>query len=376
MSKPAHTPVKIMMTGGHITPAVATIEELRAQYPSWEIVFVGRKIALEGYLTHSEEYRLIHDLGLQFLPITTGRLKREGGVGALMGLMKIPVGIFQAAWYMSWHRPSLVVSFGGYIALPVALAAWAWRIPVVTHEQTTRPGLANRIIARVATKVCVSFSDTAQFSGNKNIVVTGLPVRRMVTSPQKNSPFPIDSTKPLLFIVGGSTGSTSINEVIFRALPELLTRFNIVHQVGRVSERRAGDVRDSLPEALSGRYTVVPYVSTEAYSYLLNKAALIVGRSGANTVTEIAICGKNAIFVPLPWSGANEQYYNAKVLEDAGSATILEQKYLSRESLVRAVTTMMEEMPQRRRKAKAYESRIPHDGAKRLVSVIATVLSV
>ncbi len=377
MNKHVRQSIKIMMTGGHITPALAVIEELRAQYPDWEIVFVGRKTALEGYATHSEEYRLISSLGLPFLPITAGRLKREGGMGAVLALLKLPVGVFQAAGYIMRQKPAIIVSFGGYIALPVVLVAWVCRIPIVTHEQTTRPGLANRIIARMATTLCVSFPDTVtQFPGYTNLVVTGLPIRRSVFSVPKSSPFPWDPKFPLLFIVGGSTGSTSINDVVFQVLPALLSRYTVIHQVGRISEHRAKDVREGLDASVRDRYQPVPYLTTDAYSFLLHKSAMIVGRSGANTVTEIAITAKTALFIPLPWAGGNEQYYNAKVLQDAGSAMILEQKHLSADTLVSHIHAMMEALPERSRKAKAFAARIGHDGAKRFVSVIADTLSV
>ncbi len=377
MSKTPHQPIRLMMTGGHITPAIATIEEVHAQHPDWEIVFIGRKTALEGYATHSEEYRLIRGLGLKFLPISTGRLKREGGVSAVIALLKLPVGIVQAAWYIAWQKPSIIVSFGGYIALPVVLVAWVYRIPIVTHEQTTRPGLANRIIARIATKICVSFPDTVtQFPSHTNLVVTGLPVRQSVFSVPKSSPFTLDPTFPLLFIVGGSTGSTSMNDVVFQALPALLSRYTVVHQVGRISENSAKEVQEGLDGSVRDRYLPLPYIATDAYSFLLHKAAMIIGRSGANTVTEIAIAAKTAIFIPLPWSGGHEQYYNAKILQDAGSALILEQKHVSADSLVMHVHAMMEALPERSRKAKAFAVRIGHDGAKRFVAVIADILSV
>lgn len=364
------------MTGGHITPAVATIEELRARHPSWEIVFVGRKTALEGYITHSEEYRIIPGLGLKFLPITAGRLKREGGLGAVFSLMKFPVGVFQAVWYLARQQPALVVSFGGYIALPVVLASRLWRIPVVTHEQTMRPGLANRIISRLATAICVSFPEAAtRFDTRANIVVTGLPVRKSVLHPPKGAPFSLDAKAPLLFIVGGSTGSTSVNDVVFKSLPILLSQYTVVHQVGRVSGGAAKRIQDMLEPSLRSRYHAMPYLSTESYSYLVNKATIVIGRSGANTVTEIAVLGKVAIFIPLPWSANQEQYHNAMILKDAGSALVLEQRNFTPESLIKDIYTVMNNLPAMRRKAKAYAAHIPQDGAQRFVKVIADTLS-
>ncbi len=368
--------IKILMTGGHITPALATIEEIQNLFPAWTIVFAGRKIALEGQDTHSEEYRLITGMGIKFISITAGRLKREGGLAAVTAFFKIPVGCIQALWHIYREKPSVVVSFGGYVGLPVVLAAWVTGIPTVTHEQTTRPGLANRMIARVTTKLCVTFPDTVSgFPRKADVTVTGLPIRKEVLHPPKKSPFALDTSLPLLFIVGGNTGSTSINDVVFRALPQLVTTFTVVHQVGRISVARADDMKKELDVSVRARYIPVPFVSTDAYSYLLHHASVIAGRSGANTVTEVAVSGKVALFIPLPWAAGNEQYYNAKILEAAGSALILEQQHFNESSLVRNIRTLTDELPERTKKATLFAKTIPHDGAARFVRVISDVLN-
>lgn len=373
-TKPSH--IKILMTGGHITPALATIEEIQGRFPSWTVVFAGRKTALEGQDTHSEEYRLVSGMGIKFIPVTAGRLKREGGLAAVSAFLKIPVGCIQAMWFIYREKPSAVVSFGGYVGLPVVLAAWLMRIPVVTHEQTTRPGLANRIIARMATKLCVTFPDTVSgFPRSADVTVTGLPIRKEVLHPPKKPPVALDSSLPLLFIVGGNTGSTSINDVVFRALPQLVTQFMVVHQVGRISVARADEMKKELDSSVRARYIPVPFVSTDAYSYLLHHAAVIAGRSGANTVTEVAISGKVALFIPLPWAAGNEQYYNAKVLETAGTALILEQQHFNESSFLRNIHTLISEMAQRTKKATLFAKTIPHDGAARFVDVISDVLN-
>ncbi len=365
------------MTGGHITPAMATIEELRHTYPSWEIVFVGRKKALEGHATLSEEYRIISDLGIPFFSISAGRLKREGGAAAALSMLKIPLGFFQSAWYILQERPSVVVSFGGYVALPVVVCAWIWRIPVVTHEQTTRPGLANRIISRFATKICVSFEETMNsFPRASDTVLTGLPVRKSMLYPPKTSSFALETTRPLISIVGGSTGSTSINNVVFEVIRTLIKEYSVVHQVGRISLEKALNIKRAIPKALQDRYMPVAYLSTDEYSYLLGKSALVIGRAGANTVVELALRQKVAILIPLPWAGNNEQYHNAQVLRDAGSAIIVEQKNLSHASLLHAIETIMDALPEYSRRAKELAPLLPSDGAKRLVAVVSGVLHI
>jgi UDP-N-acetylglucosamine--N-acetylmuramyl-(pentapeptide) pyrophosphoryl-undecaprenol N-acetylglucosamine transferase len=367
--------VHILMTGGHITPAIATIEELRARFPDWHIVFVGRRKAIEGQRSVAEEQRLIEGMGLRFVPLVTGRLKREGGIGTLFSLLKFPVGLVQSAMIVARERPTIIVSFGGYVALPVVCVAWVFRIPVVTHEQTTRPGLANRIISRFASRVCVSFPESSHELGVAGKVeITGLPMRHGVLVAPKNNPFSVVPSLPLLLFLGGSTGSVSINEKVFAALPHLLSRFTIIHQVGRISEQLAQKAKASLPSNLQKHYLPYPYLSTEEYSYALHHASLIIGRSGANTVTEIAIVGKVAVCIPLPWAANNEQYHNAKFLEHGGSAIILVQKDLTPRTLEDAIDRMMSELPERTSKAKALAKRIPKDGAKRFVDVISQVL--
>ncbi len=364
-------PVTVMMTGGHITPAHALIEAMREAHPDWHIVFVGRRVALEGSGIVSEEERIIRDLHIPFLALTTGRFKREATVGALVSFLKVPVGLVQSFLYLGVHRPSIVVSFGGYVALPLVIAAWILRIPSVTHEQTMRPGLANRIIARCARAVCVNFPEAARhFSSRARIYVTGLPVRRDVLVPPSRAVFPLLSSLPLLFIVGGSTGSVSVNDVVFAALFDLIRTFQVVHQVGRLSMARAQSVHATLPEAMRKRYVPVPYVTSETYSYLLHKATILVGRAGANTVTEAGLLGKVALFVPLPWAGNNEQHHNANVLKNAGSSLIIDQKHLTPETLLQGLERLMRELPERRQKAKTFSSTLPHDGAEKMLEVI------
>lgn len=362
--------VRIMMTGGHITPAIATIHEIRHRFPDWKIVFVGRKFALEGTRVISEEYHMIKDMDIRFIPIIAGRLKREGGVRTLMALLKVPIGCIQAFIFVLREKPDMIVSFGGYVALPIAISATLLRVPVITHEQTSRPGLANRIIASIATKVCVTFPDTAHvFSKKKNTVVTGLPVRNDILTPPHEPPFVFDPMLPILFIVGGSTGSVSINKTVFACLPELLRSYVVIHQVGKFSSAQSEEIARALPQDVRARYIPRSYLSSQEYSWALYNATLIVGRSGANTVVEIALAGAVAICIPLPWSANNEQFHNAQLLEAYGSV-ILPQKKLSPKMLISTIAQRMSHMAEYKAEAKHARNILPSDGARRFVDVI------
>ncbi|MBP9814466.1 UDP-N-acetylglucosamine--N-acetylmuramyl-(pentapeptide) pyrophosphoryl-undecaprenol N-acetylglucosamine transferase [Candidatus Woesebacteria bacterium] len=364
----------VLITGGHITPALATIEALRSRYPDWRIIFVGRKTSIEGSRVHSEEYTMVNALSIPFISLVAGRIKRDGSLWTLWSLVKIPIGFIQAFVILLMHKPTMVLSFGGYIAVPIVVAAWCLRIPIVTHEQTTHVGLANRLISRLATRTCVSFPNTAGLLG-KNVTVTGLPMRRKVFVASAKAPFRVPSDKPMIFVTGGSTGSVSVNKIVFLALDTLLASYTVVHQVGRISLEQATQVKNALPKDLQERYISVPYLDEQSYTWVLDHAALVVGRSGANTVMELAARGAIALFVPLPWASGNEQYTNAKYMETAGSAQVIQQRNLTRDVLISTINRMISNAKNMKLAAEKFTSSVPRDGADKLVDVVVEVLT-
>ena len=372
MTRQDHKKVSIMVTGGHLTPAVATMEEIQKSHPDWSLVFVGRSTALEGTGTKSEEEDVIRAMSVPFVSIVAGRLRRDFGWNTLRSLLKVPVGFIEACVIIAKHRPTLVLSFGGYVALPICCAAFLFRIPVVTHEQTMRPGLANRIIARIAKAIAVSFAEAKPYLMplGRRVEVTGLPVRRSVLSAPKKTELPVSHKRPVLFIAGGSTGSVSINALVFPVLPELLAEYTVIHQVGKVSYEEAERIRRNLPVAVRGEYLPFAYLSGTQFRDALYGCSLFIGRSGANTVTEIAMAGIPAIWIPLPWAAANEQWHNAKFLEDKGTSVIWEQRRLTPNELVLAVRSMMESLSEYRKSALSLAGEIPRNGAERLVRLV------
>lgn len=360
--------MKILITGGHVTPAIAVIEEIQKKFPDWEIVFVGRKYAMEGEREVSAEHRLISDLGIRFLPLATGRST------SVISLLKIPFGFVQAFWYVTQEKPAIIVSFGGYIALPVVIAGWIQRIPSITHEQTRTVGGANYWIAKVAKKVCVSFPDMIDTFPKEKTEFTGLPLRRDLFSVPKKSLFSLSVRYPLLYVAGGATGSESINTCIFSMLPELLMKYTLVHQTGYSSYLNARERSHLLPKDQLPRYHIFPYISVYDLSWIYHHANLYIGRSGGNTVGELAALGKVAILIPLPWSARNEQEKNAQWLVEAGSAIMLPQRDVP-DQLLQKIEEILSNFATYHQHAQVFAKTMPRNGALRMLSEIQHLLS-
>jgi UDP-N-acetylglucosamine--N-acetylmuramyl-(pentapeptide) pyrophosphoryl-undecaprenol N-acetylglucosamine transferase len=356
----------IFITGGHPTPAIALIEEIRKIHPSWKCYWVGRKYAFEGKNIRSSEYQLVHELGIPFLSCITGRLQRNFTLQTIPSLIKIPLGFFQSLFLILKYRPTRIVSFGGYVAVPVACAGYLLGVPIVTHEQVQHPGLGNRIIGLFAKKICVSFSETVSFFPKSNVVVTGIPIRSGIFSPPAKPSFSYPNSKlPMLYITGGSTGAQSLNDAVFPILHRLIDSWIIIHQTGEVSYSKAHTYKDSLGVS-SSRYIIQPFFKISDLSWIYAHAEIILGRSGANTVAEVSALHKKAIFIPLPWAGGDEQKINAHTYALTGNAVVLDQEKVSEQSLEQALQTI-----------KAQSVRIPKElsqdketSARRMVQVI------
>lgn len=361
----------ICITGGHVTPAISVIEQIRADQKTWDVVYIGRKFAMEGDQHASAEYRIVKNLGVPFYSLTTGRVHRWISLGAITSLFKIPYGFFQAFWILSAIRPNLIVSFGGYIAVPVVLAGWVLGIPSITHEQTGVIGLGNRLISVVAKKVMVSDIKLVT-PGNKKIVYTGLPLRKALFDPPNAPTFPLKSVLPVLYFTGGSTGAQSLNEYIYGCLPSLVKDFTVIHQTGDGSIERAHEMRGKLPDKLKNNYIIQSFFDIQDLAWIYAHTLLIVSRAGANTVGEIAVLGAVGLFIPLPWSGNGEQQQNAESLRQIGSSEIIPQDQLTSQKMEKEIRRMVLHLARYRKNALSHKKNIPLDAAGNIVAVIET----
>jgi len=316
--------MKILITGGHYTPALAVIEELKGH----EIVFVGRKYSIESDSTESPEYKEVKARGIRFIPLNTGKINRFFSLGSILDVLRIFKGLKQAQRIIKNENPDTVLCFGSYLAVPIAIQAWLNKIPVYTHEQTISPGLSNRFISIIAKKVFVSFDKSRRYFPNSKVILTGNPIRKSVVNYYADKSN-IYTKRKVIFITGGSLGSHSINALIKIILKKLLERYFIIHQTGSVKEFTDYDnlisFKKKLPNNLKHNYLLREHFNEAQIGEIYTKADLLVSRAGANTIFEIIALQKPAILIPLPWSANKEQQKQAKFLNASGICEIFYQ---------------------------------------------------
>ena len=217
--------MKIAITGGHLTPALSVIEALPKDA---EVLYIGRKHALEGDRAVSLEYGVITQKGINFAVLQTGRLQRTITRYTIPSLAKVPVGLAKSILILRKFKPDVVVGFGGYVSFPVILAAKVLKIPIVIHEQTLEAGAANMFLSRFAKKICISFETSRKFFPKDKTTLTGNPVRDAIIHPSKK--FDFGENEKVIFITGGSLGSHFINLLVKECLAKLLDNYIIVHQ--------------------------------------------------------------------------------------------------------------------------------------------------
>ncbi len=322
-------------TGGHINPGIAIANEIKNHYPSADITFIGTPRGLENDLVPRAGYKL--------KTIEAYGIKRQISLSNLKNAYKTLKSYKLAKKIVKDIKPNIIVGTGGYICGPVFSGAFKYGIPTVIHESNAFPGIAVKLLSKKTNTVLVGFEDTKKrLPKAKNVVVTGTPtkVRKInLTQKQKGEikkQFKIENEFPIVTIFGGSQGAESINRCIIEIINKKLNKeYQIIWAVG---QKNYEEVRNSIKTPYN--VCIVPYIYN--MEEVLNLADLVVSRSGAMTITEVAKCGKPAIFIPYPFATENHQEYNAKVLANAGSAKIILDKELNSNKLNNTINEILE----------------------------------
>ena len=307
-------------TGGHLFPAVAVGEALMREDKENSVLFVGTTSGIEaGWLPgHGFQYRLLDVHGIRGHSLGE-RARAIVEFGRAMG---------GARRIMKSFRPDIVLSAGGYASAPMGAAAVIARRPLVLMEQNTRPGLSNRLLKPFAARVCVGFEEAAGYFSGRRVTVTGNPVRFKARRPV------ISGGPSQILVLGGSSGAHRLNKGVVAALRKMresVIKLQFVHQTGPAD---VGIVKAEY-EALGCAAAVTPFIDDVASA--LASATLVIARSGAMTVSEMAIAGRPAVFVPYPFHRDRQQEFNARVLESRGAAVIVKDDEALGENLARVV---------------------------------------
>ena len=347
--------IKILVTGGgsagHISPAIAIIKTLQEMAneagADWQpqFLYIGGKRGLEKTQVEAE--------AIPFVGVETGKLRRYWSRENFSDVARVPVGVWQAFGHVRRFRPDVVLATGGYVAVPPVLAAAGLRVPIITHEQTVQIGLANRINARFASRIGLSWEsarDELPASMRDKAFVSGNPVRPAIFGGDKIRArtfcgFDAHDNAPVIYVTGGSQGARILNRGIEDVLPQLLSLCRVVHQCGKQpgAEQdfdRLQKARAQLSPELQSKYFVTPFIREEIND-VLALADLVVGRAGAGTVTELCALGKAALYVPLVPTGGDEQTRNAKMCETIGAAKTIRQSEFSGERLMQELKVLL-----------------------------------
>lgn len=317
---------KIVLTGGgtagHVTPNIALLPSLKEA--GFEVHYIG---SYEGI-----EKKLIEDMGIPYYGISSGKLRRYFDVKNFSDPFRVMKGFGEANRILKKINPDVVFSKGGFVSVPVVMAAKKNKIPAIIHESDMTPGLANKLCIPSAEKVCCNFKETFDLLPEGKAVLTGTPIRKELFegNPAKASEFcGFTENKTTILVIGGSTGSVVINNAVRESLDDILVNFNVIHLCGK------GNIDTELQNR-SG-YAQFEYISKELRD-LFALSDLVISRAGANAICELLALKKPNILIPLSLAASRgDQILNAKSFKKNGFSYVIEEEELSKASLLNAI---------------------------------------
>lgn len=340
-------------TGGSVSPLLAVAEELQKKSDGYEFFWVGTKGGVEESMVTEE--------GMEFYSIPAGKLRRYFDLKNFWDLWKIVAGFFSSLFIVLRHRPSLVVTAGSFVSVPVIWAAWLMRVPTLIHQQDVRPGLANKLMAPFATKITVTFQKSLYDYGNK-AVWTGNPV---VEKPERADSERLPESQeeePVVLIVGGGTGSLALNQLVEQSKKELLGECRLIHITGKNKQEEK-----ELTVSERKRYYSYQFLDHPQMLEAIYRADIVVSRSGLGLLTEISHFAKPSILVPMPDS---HQEDNAQLFEENNAAAVLDQKKLTPEIFTDKIKELLQDKDLRSKLAENAGRMMKRGGTDNVTKII------
>jgi len=312
-------------TGGHLFPGIAIAREFLRRSPDNNITFIGT--------TRGIENRILPKLGFELKVITVKGFKGKGLLEKIIALCCIPFSFIQSAYYIKKNNADMVIGLGGYISFPAIIAGIMMKIPTAIHEQNSFPGLSNRILGKIADRIFISSKESSHFFKKGKTILSGLPIRKELIQDNSNE----QQDLFYILVIGGSQGSYEINQAVIDALPELKgikDRIKFVHQSGEADR-----------ETLIAQYKKNG-IDAEVFSFIediytfYKNARLVISRSGASTLAELAQCGKASILIPFPYATNNHQEINALEFVEEGASIMITSSRLNGTKLASVIINL------------------------------------
>jgi UDP-N-acetylglucosamine--N-acetylmuramyl-(pentapeptide) pyrophosphoryl-undecaprenol N-acetylglucosamine transferase len=350
--------MRIIITGGHLTPAYGFSKE--ALKNNAKVLMVG---AAGQNSVEAAEMKKV-DCG--YKTIKAVKFDRNNKLSSILKFPSIVIPLFQAMHILRSWKPDCVVTFGSFNAVPVAIAAKMLGVPLVIHEQTRSIGLANQIIAPFAKKIALSYESSKGYFKQDGILIGNI-LRDEIWNPPTQPPFTIPTGLPIVYITGGNQGSIRIVNEIKKILPELVSKYQVILQYGKQYPWGQG-----LPPT--------PIISKSWFSasetaWILHHAHVVISRGGANTVAEIMIAGVPSIIIPLPNTSQNEQFRNAQLIANAGAGIMIEQRLLNSSSLLVAIAALENTHKNLTENAQTLTNLQHKDAATQLYSIVLNAVN-
>ncbi len=354
-------------TGGSVTPLLAVARKLWTEDPNLRLIFVGGNRGPERELVATCTFP---NHKLEFKSLPAGKLRRYFAWQNFLDIFKIFAAFFLSLNLIRKEKPGVVVSAGSFVSVPLAWAAYIFRVPVVVHQQDVRPGLANRLMAPFARLVTVVFEKSLRDYGLEAVWI-GNPFNEPDESINNNSykaSCGLCPTKPFLLVTGGGTGSVAINELVFQSVAKLSASAQIMHLTGK-GKLPVDSEREKL--AQYSDYHVADLLGNDEVFNLMTAADLVVSRCGLSTLTELSALAKPAILIPMPKS---HQEDNAAVFAQAKAAIILHQSEIDAEKFTETVLQILHDPIRREELSRNIGRFMKKDGAQIMASFILEIL--
>jgi len=361
-------------TGGHFYPLIAVAEEIH------EIVRERKFLPPSLYYVAPDPYdeRLLFENEIEFRQSPAGKMRRYFSLLNITDSFKSFFGVMKTLLQLFSIFPDVVFSKGGFSSFPTVTAARILGIPVVIHESDAKPGRANLLASRHARAVAISYPEAAQYFPADKVALVGNPVRRQLRTLQKEGAqefLKLEGGTPVILILGGSQGSLRINDIVLEALPQLLERYQVIHQTGekhfKSVEETSRVILEKSPYA--NRYRPFPYLNELALRMSAGISDLIISRAGSGNIFEAATWGKPTILIPIPEDVSHDQRTNAFSYARSGAAVVIEEVNLSPHLLASEVNRLMDNQGIRVEMSKAALTFARPDAARKIAEELIRI---